>query len=84
MPVPVIGVEPILPREHDFESCASTNSATPASRHQRYYIVTGYCNTKLRLTDYPPQNYIPQNYPPQNYIPQNYPPQNYGPNLTLV
>jgi hypothetical protein len=29
--VPVIGLEPILPKKHDFESCASTNSATPAS-----------------------------------------------------
>jgi hypothetical protein len=28
----VVGVEPTLPREHDFESCASANSATPARR----------------------------------------------------
>ncbi|EDL65162.1 hypothetical protein BSG1_05774 [Bacillus sp. SG-1] len=29
--VPVAGVEPALQKEHDFESCASANSATPAS-----------------------------------------------------
>ena len=29
--IPAMGIEPILPREHDFESRASTNSATPAS-----------------------------------------------------
>ena len=28
----MVGVEPTLPREHDFESCASANSATPARR----------------------------------------------------
>ena len=28
--VPGKGIEPSLPREHDFESCASTNSATRA------------------------------------------------------
>ena len=28
--VPMVGVEPTLPREHDFESCASANSATSA------------------------------------------------------
>lgn len=28
--VPVVGVEPTLQKEHDFESCASANSATPA------------------------------------------------------
>ena len=30
MVVPVVGLEPTLPRERDFESRASTNSATPA------------------------------------------------------
>ena len=29
--VPVVGVEPTLLTEHDFESCASANSATPAN-----------------------------------------------------
>lgn len=29
--VPGAGVEPALPKEHEFESCASTNSATRAS-----------------------------------------------------
>ena len=28
-----MGIEPTLPKEHDFESCASTNSATLASVH---------------------------------------------------
>jgi hypothetical protein len=28
--IPVAGVEPALLAEHDFESCASANSATPA------------------------------------------------------
>ena len=28
--VPETGIEPALPKEHDFESCASTNSAIPA------------------------------------------------------
>jgi hypothetical protein len=28
--IPVVGVEPTLLTEHDFESCASANSATPA------------------------------------------------------
>ncbi len=28
--VPAVGIEPTLPKEHDFESRASTNSATPA------------------------------------------------------
>jgi hypothetical protein len=29
--IPVVGVEPTLQKEHDFESCASANSATPAN-----------------------------------------------------
>ena len=29
--VPKAGVEPARPKAHDFESCASTNSATQAS-----------------------------------------------------
>ena len=29
--VPKVGIEPTLLTEHDFESCASANSATPAS-----------------------------------------------------
>gem|GEM_PF-2092906 len=28
--VPKVGIEPTFPKEHDFESCASANSATPA------------------------------------------------------
>jgi hypothetical protein len=29
--VRVVGIEPTLLAEHDFESCASTSSATPAA-----------------------------------------------------
>jgi hypothetical protein len=29
--VPEVGIEPTLPKEHDFESCASTSSATRAN-----------------------------------------------------
>lgn len=28
--MPKVGIEPTLPKEHDFESCASASSATPA------------------------------------------------------
>ena len=28
--VPEVGIEPTLPKKHEFESCASTNSATQA------------------------------------------------------
>ena len=28
--VPKVGIEPTLPKEHEFESCASTSSATLA------------------------------------------------------
>ena len=28
--MPKVGIEPTFPKEHDFESCASANSATPA------------------------------------------------------
>ena len=34
MMVPEVGIEPTFPREHDFESCASANSATPAQAIQ--------------------------------------------------
>ena len=30
--IPVVGIEATLQKEHDFESCASANSATPACR----------------------------------------------------
>ena len=33
--IPVVGVEPTLLTEHDFESCASANSATPAKQQKR-------------------------------------------------
>ena len=28
--MPKVGIEPTIPKEHDFESCASASSATPA------------------------------------------------------
>ncbi len=34
--VPRVGLEPTLPRETDFESVASTNSATPAHQFGNY------------------------------------------------
>ena len=34
--VPRAGIEPALPKEQDFESSASTSSATGAFRVQRY------------------------------------------------
>ena len=33
--IPVVGIEPTLQKEHDFESCASANSATPAKLWRR-------------------------------------------------
>lgn len=33
--IPMVGVEPTLPKEHDFESCASANSATSAQKKRR-------------------------------------------------
>ena len=50
LPVPKVGIEPTLPKEHDFESCASTNSATlansavfrpPASNREANIATTG-------------------------------------------
>ena len=40
--VPKEGIEPSLPKEHEFESCASTSSATLANGMQiyRFYWVT--------------------------------------------
>lgn len=35
--VPVVGVEPTLLTERDFESRASANSATPAALRAEYY-----------------------------------------------
>jgi hypothetical protein len=31
MEMPKVGIEPTLPKEHEFESCASASSATSAS-----------------------------------------------------
>jgi hypothetical protein len=45
MLVPVEGIEPTLLAEHDFESCASTSSAT---RAQSALYIVGW---RLRLSD---------------------------------
>ncbi len=37
--VPEERIELSLPKEHDFESCASTNSATPASLNAKKFYV---------------------------------------------
>jgi ribosome-binding ATPase len=34
--MPKVGIEPTLPKEHDFESCASASSATPAKSLSKY------------------------------------------------
>ncbi len=39
MKVPKVGIEPTFPREHDFESCASANSATPAMQVRVYLTI---------------------------------------------
>ena len=36
------GVEPALQKEHDFESCASANSATPAKNILKLEAATGF------------------------------------------
>ena len=37
--VPWEGIEPSLPKEHDFESCASTNSATMARTYLNHSCI---------------------------------------------
>jgi GTP-binding protein YchF len=44
--MPKVGIEPTLPREHDFESCASASSATPARKHS---ILTPVQKVKMKL-----------------------------------
>ena len=36
--MPEVGVEPTHPKVHEFESCASANSATPASGLEVYAV----------------------------------------------
>ena len=49
--VPRVGIEPTLPKEPDFESGASTNSATPAYISWRDYIgVVQYINDFLTFS----------------------------------
>ena len=46
MMVPKVGIEPTFPKEHDFESCASANSATPACLNQ------SISNKSIRVKDF--------------------------------
>ena len=46
--VPEVGVEPTHPKVHEFESCASANSATPASG-PIVYALGGGMSTAKRL-----------------------------------
>ncbi len=39
--VPEVGVEPTHPKVHEFESCASANSATPACEMVVYFGIKG-------------------------------------------
>ena len=39
--VPEVGVEPTHPKVHEFESCASANSATPAGDSEVYALAGG-------------------------------------------
>ncbi len=43
--MPKVGIEPTLPREHDFESCASASSATSASAKSIGYALTSVNQT---------------------------------------
>ena len=47
--VPEVGVEPTHPRVHEFESCASANSATPARGREVYVLAPGMSMPKRRL-----------------------------------
>ena len=44
MMVPKVGIEPTYPKVHDFESCASANSATPAG-----YVMQSISNSGLMV-----------------------------------
>ena len=53
--MPKVGIEPTLPKEHDFESCASASSATPALFILLYFpqvfdsITKEWSGVKIRL-----------------------------------
>ena len=51
--VPRVRIELTLPKEHDFESCASTSSATEAMMHFISLMVGHYqvLNANLRVSD---------------------------------
>ncbi len=44
--LPEVGVEPTHPKVHEFESCASANSATPA---QPVLVYFGSCRLSMAL-----------------------------------
>ena len=46
--VPEVGVEPTHPKVHEFESCASANSATPARGREVYAFASGMSMPKRR------------------------------------
>ena len=52
--VRVVGLEPTLPKKPDFESGASTNSATPAFDDRDDRIILLICVTE----NYNPLNYV--------------------------
>ncbi len=47
--MPEVGVEPTHPKVHEFESCASANSATPACGRVVYALGAGMSMLKRRL-----------------------------------
>ncbi len=53
--VPVVGLEPTLLAKHDFESCASTNSATPAKNgNPNIRVIDGLSiqNSKIQSSEW--------------------------------
>ena len=61
--IPKVGVEPTLLTEHDFESCASANSATSACVSNKSYLLAGAVGIEPTLkvleTLVLPLNYAP-------------------------
>jgi hypothetical protein len=49
--VPKVGIEPTLPREHEFESCASACSATLAGKREMGLEPTTFCLGSKRSTN---------------------------------
>ena len=51
--VPEVGVEPTHPKVHEFESCASANSATPAGGPVAYASGAGMSTVGRRRASHP-------------------------------